>query len=137
MKIGLLEDNPAIRDLITTTLEMTGHTVVSYTYGISLLEALYVEEHDENTVSLPYELLIVDLGLPGELSGLAVIEQLHESINFSTIPIVVVSGTGQHELDAIHERYPTIATLRKPFNIKTLLTVVAEQYHVVSKKLVH
>ena len=135
MKIGLLEDNPAICDLITTTLEMTGHTVVSYTYGISLLEALHTE-HDGNTKSLLYELLIVDLGLPGELSGLAVIDQLYESIHFSSLPIVVVSGTGQHELDTIHERYPTIATLRKPFNIKTLLTIVAEQYCVMSKKFV-
>ncbi len=136
MKIGLLEDNPAICDLITTTLELAGHTVVSYTYGISLLEALFTV-HDSTTISLMYDVLVVDLGLPGELSGVAVINQLYERIEPSTLPTVIVSGAAQQELDAVHKRHPTLAVLRKPFNIQSLLTVVTEQYYMTQKKSVY
>ncbi len=136
MKIGLLEDNPAICDLITTTLELAGHTVVSYTYGISLLEALFTA-NGGTTLSLLYDVLIVDLGLPGELSGVAVINQLYERIDPSTLPTVIVSGAAQQELDAVHKRHPTLAILRKPFNIKTLLAVINELYYGTQKKSVY
>ena len=40
MKIGLLEDNPAILDFMTTALQMAGYRVETHTKSASLLEAL-------------------------------------------------------------------------------------------------
>ncbi len=135
MKIGLLEDNPAICDLITTALELVDHTVVSYTYGTSFLEALFAK-YNIIERSLPYDLLIVDLSLPGELSGLAVINHIHETLVPLTLPIIVISGAGQHELDIVYKRYPIIPVLRKPFSIKTLLDTIAKQHCIANGMLV-
>src|SRR5258708_39463746 len=44
MKIGLLEDNPAILDYMTTALQMAGYSVESHTASASLLDSLLTGE---------------------------------------------------------------------------------------------
>ena len=120
MRIGLLEDNPTLVELIRTALEMTGHSVCSHTWGKSLLEAIF-EGHDEHESSLPYDLLIVDLNLPGELSGQDVITAIRHLLSPEALPIIVVSAGGLHELDQLHTHFPTLPIVRKPFTLQTLL----------------
>ncbi|HBE28853.1 MAG TPA: hypothetical protein DDW25_08195, partial [Ktedonobacter sp.] len=78
MRIGLLEDNTAIHEYITTVLKLAGHTVSTHTVGLSLLDELLAEQSTQS--SLPYDLVIVDLLLPGTLSGLAVINSIRQTI---------------------------------------------------------
>jgi DNA-binding response OmpR family regulator len=122
MRIGLLEDNTAIHEYITTVLELAGHTVITHTIGMSLLNELFTDTGGPSP--LPYELVIVDLLLPGTLSGLAVINSIRQIIPPETLPIIVVSAASQKQLQQIHERFPDVQVLQKPFPMQKLLQLI-------------
>ena len=127
MKIGVLEDNINIHEYLTTVLEMAGHTVSAHMDGMSLLDTLFAEESKHS--SLPYELLIIDLSLPGTLSGLSVISYIRQTITSETLPIIVLSAASPNQLEEIQTRFPNIQVLQKPCEIKTLLRLI-ETSHV-------
>jgi len=122
MRIGLLEDNTAIHEYITTVLELADHTVITHSVGMSLLDALFSDNSSHSP--LPYELVIVDLLLPGTLSGLAVINSIRQTIPPETLPIIVVSAASQKQLLQIRERFPDVHVLQKPFPMKKLLQLI-------------
>ena len=122
MKIGLLEDNTNIHEYLTFVLEKVGHTVYTHIEGLSLLDILY-SEHSIQT-PLPYDLLIVDLSLPGTLSGTSVINHVRQTIAPEKLPIIVLSAASQSQLEQIHMRFPDVQVLQKPCEIKTLLRLI-------------
>lgn len=122
MRVGLLEDNSAISDYITTALEMAGHTTVTHIDGMSLLERLFTEQPFQTP--LPYDVLLVDLLLPGTLSGMGVINYIRQTIPPETLPIIVVSAASQSQLEQIRTRFPDVQVLRKPFPMKLLLLLI-------------
>lgn len=130
MKIGLLEDNPTILELMQTILEMNGHSVSTHTTGQSLLQTFSQAHPAEQAqpMHLPYDLLIVDLNLPGSISGLDVITAIYPLTTPDILPIIVVSGESLNDLEQVHTRFPTIPIVRKPFTIQTLLQLVAASY---------
>ena len=127
MNIGLLEDNPAILELMQTALEMSGHTISTHTSGQSLLNSLF-EKHTTSPsmfMSLPYDLLIVDLNLPDELSGMEVIDTIYRLLAPHVPPIIVVSAASIEQLDQLHTRFPMLPVIRKPFALKNLLQTIS------------
>jgi two-component system KDP operon response regulator KdpE len=106
--ILVVEDDKAIRKLITTTMETQGfmyHT--AETGEASILEA----------VSKRPDIIILDLGLP-DMDGVEIIKKLRE---WSKIPIIVVSARSEDRdkvdaLDAGADDY-----LTKPFSVEELL----------------
>ena len=127
MKIGLLEDNINIHEYLTTILEMAGHTVSAHMDGMSLLDTLFSEESKHTP--LPYDLLIIDLSLPGTLSGLSVISYIRQTITPENLPIIVLSAASPSQLEEIQTRFPNVQVLQKPCEIKTLLRLI-ETSHV-------
>lgn len=129
MKIGLLEDNPSILELMQIALKMIGHSVCTHVQGKSLLETIF-EGHDPESwrpvPSLPYDLLIVDLNLPGEFSGQDVIISIRRLLTPDVLPIIVVSAGGLHEFDQLLSRFPTLPVVRKPFAIQTLVQTISQ-----------
>lgn len=121
MNIGLLEDNPAILEYMQTALEMAGHHVYIHKYGASLLDALFAAHHAH--VPLPYDLVIVDLYLPGNMSGLEVITSIQQSISAKILPLIVVSAASQEELEKVQTRF-ALPTLQKPFQRHKLLQLI-------------
>jgi len=119
MKIGLLEDNPAIVDWMTTVLAMAGHIVYTYPEGNSFLEGLLPSRDLHN--HLPFDLVIVDLHLPGEMSGREVIARVRQTFPAKILPIIVVTGASQSELANIQAIFPEVPILRKPFKMQALL----------------
>src|SRR5260370_30488156 len=119
MKIGLLEDNPSIVDWMTTALAMAGHIVYTYPESTSFLECLLPSRGLHN--HLPFDLAIVDLHLPGEMSGREVIARIRQTFPAKILPIIVVTGASQSELANIQANFPEVPILPKPFKIQTLL----------------
>ena len=122
LSIGLLEDNPMLSELITTMLEMAGHTVSTYSDGASCLEHLFAQRGARKEPLC--DLLIVDLNLPGTLSGFDVIAYICHTLHVNTLPIIVVSGAGQDSLIRVRNRFPTIPTVQKPFQLQALLDTI-------------
>ena len=122
MKIGLLEDNPAIVDWMTTALAMAGHIVYTYPESTSFLECLLPSRGLHN--HLPFDLAIVDLHLPGEMSGREVIARIRQTFPAKILPIIVVTGASQSELANIQANFPEVPILRKPFKMQALLRLL-------------
>jgi DNA-binding response OmpR family regulator len=117
MNIGLLEDSLAVGECITTALGLFGHTVSTHITGASLLEALSPASEMQ---LLPYDLVIMDLGLPGGLSGQEVVMMIHSNAATHRLPILIISGTHESELERVRMRFPSIPILRKPFKFRDL-----------------
>jgi two-component system nitrogen regulation response regulator NtrX len=105
--ILVVDDEPAIRDLVSGLLEDEGYTVRSAPDGLAAVEA--VEQDMPN-------LILTDLYMPG-LDGLGLIAQLRHK--WSRLPIVVLSA-------AIRISPPAgVPFVAKPLDVETLLAVIA------------
>ncbi len=106
--ILVVEDNKAVRKLITTTLETQGYAFHTAETGEgAILEA----------VSMPPDVIILDLGLP-DMDGVDIIKKVREWTN---TPIIIVSARSDdrdkiNALDAGADDY-----LTKPFSVEELL----------------
>ena len=107
-KILVVEDDKAVRNLITTTLETQNYQYHTAEKGSeALLEA----------VSFQPDVMLLDLGLP-DMDGIAIIEKVR---GWSGMPIIVISARSDDRdkidaLDAGADDY-----LTKPFSVDELL----------------
>ena len=125
MNIGLLEDNPAILELMKTALEMSGHTISTHTRGQSLLNTLFKRGTVSSLSPLPYDALIIDLNLPDELSGLEVITSVYRVFTPDVLPIIVVSAASIDQFDQLRASFPMLPIVRKPFALRTLMQAIS------------
>ena len=107
--ILVVDDEPAIRDLLQEALEDQGYAVYVATNGRTALAALHE--------ALP-DLVITDLMMP-DIDGRALAAQMATDLHAAHIPIVLISAAYQPD-PADH----FMATLRKPFDLTTLFAVV-------------
>jgi len=117
MRIGILDDDPAICGMLRELLELTGHEVAVYNNPWDLLMVLF---HSEPPIHL-FDAMIVDILLP-DLAGSQVIQQIRE--HFMDLPIVVISALPGPTLDSIRHKFPTLAVLKKPFALNELLAAL-------------
>jgi two-component system response regulator CpxR len=101
----VVDDDAEIRDTLTSLLQHEGYTVLRAENGVQALEQLR---------RLHPDVMLLDLMMP-VMSGWEVLEELEESGELSTIPIVVVSAMGAPG---------ACACLRKPVDLDELLAVV-------------
>ena len=108
MRVLLVEDDPMIGKSVQQGLRQDGYTVDWVRDGRAAELAL---------AAAPYELLLLDLGLPGK-SGLEVLARLRSSAN--SIPVLVITAR-----DAVADRIKGLDTgaddyLLKPFDLDEL-----------------
>jgi CheY-like chemotaxis protein len=122
MKIGILDDNPSILDVFTIMLELEGHTVTAHTSSSSLLDVLF---HNAVPVDpIPYDLLILDLLLPGGMSGADIYLLIRKSISAEKLPIIFVTAAGEKDLQSLLGTHPNVPLLRKPIRRQDLLNTI-------------
>lgn len=111
IKILIVEDDRAVRNLISTTLQINDY---EYDLAIDGKNALQL------MTSNKYDIVFIDLGLP-DIDGIEIIKKFRD---FSTTPIIVISARTHDEdkieaLDAGADDF-----LTKPFNVDELLARV-------------
>lgn len=104
----VVDDEPDIRFLLRTTLELAGYAVIEASHGEAALESVRVS---------PPALVITDRMMP-RMSGGELIERLRADSGTAAIPIVMLTGTRgvQPGADAV---------LTKPFEPGELIELVA------------
>jgi CheY-like chemotaxis protein len=123
LRIGVLDDNPTILGLIETMLTMDSHIVSRHTSGSSLLDVLFSQKAEELP---PYDLVILDLLLPGTQSGADVFFAIRQRFPAEELPIIVITAVDEPTLKQFRHILPDdVPLLRKPFpphKLRRLLT---------------
>jgi DNA-binding response OmpR family regulator len=124
LRIGVLDDNRGILHLIETILKMEGHTVSTYADGSSLLDVLSIQEAEELP---PYDLVILDLLLPGTQSGADVFCAIRQQFSAEVLPIIVITAVDEPTLRQFRHILPDdVPLLRKPFAPRKLRRLIAQ-----------
>jgi CheY-like chemotaxis protein len=122
--IGIIEDNPSIRELLVTTLEWEGHTTGTHSTGVDFVQRVFPPAGAPTP--FPYDMLIVDIGLPGGgISGEDVLARLDQHFTGGALPVIVLSGAGSDVLGRVHRAFPNVAILTKPMHRSALLQTIA------------
>jgi DNA-binding response OmpR family regulator len=90
-RILVVDDDPVLLSLTSTTLESAGFTVAAVTSGVEALELMRGKE--------PPDLVVLDVQLP-EMSGYEVCRELREEFG-EGLPILFVSGFRTESLDRV------------------------------------
>ena len=107
-KILVVEDDPTVRNLITTTLKSNNYAYTTAANGEAAIAAATTQQPD---------IVFLDLGLP-DMDGVEVIKRIR---SWSQLPIIVISARSEDAdkvtaLDAGADDY-----LTKPFSVTELL----------------
>lgn len=111
--ILVVDDEPAIRGLLSLTLEDENYDVETAEDGQAALEQVQARKPDA---------ILLDLMMP-KTDGWAVIDRLAEAADSEPIPIVTMSAVDRYQTVGEHG---VKAFLSKPFEIDTLLIVLED-----------
>jgi CheY-like chemotaxis protein len=113
-RILVVDDESSIRDLLAKTLSLAEYDVDTAPDGRSALERLRL---------YPYDLLIVDLKMPG-IDGLAVIREA-KRLN-ANLPVIIITGysTEAAAIEAVN--LGVAGYLTKPFRVPQVLAAAAK-----------
>ena len=135
--IGLLEDNANIAELCARFLGLSGHRVTVYSAPDQCLHALFPADFKQTDIlpgfaevplavrHLPFELLILDLGLP-QVDGVDLLRYLITHPRTRTLPIILFTAASQHEVLRAQQVAPHISIVEKPFKIQTLSAAITK-----------
>ena len=114
MRIVVVEDDPGVRQLLVTDLEVEGHQVLAFPDGIAGLAA--VDEHAPDAV-------VCDVMMP-ELSGWDVVRTLRADPRHARLPVVLL--TARDAPDDVRHGYEAGASLvlGKPYDAGKLHEVL-------------
>ncbi len=117
-RILIMDDDPLIRDIIKRMLGVLGYSCDSALDGKMALEKY--TEADENKE--PFDLVIMDLTIPGGMGGGEAIKKLLEIA--PDAKAIVVSGYSSDEIISNYEEYGFKGVVHKPFKIEELSRVI-------------
>ncbi len=115
MRILVCEDQETIRNMILTLVGASGHEVVGVGLGAQAVEQAIAERFD---------VLLLDLMLPGALDGFGVLEHLRANESTRALPIVVISAMDDPESRARAEKLGATEFFGKPFSPTELLAEI-------------
>ena len=122
MKVGLLEDDIAIREMLTLVLQDEHYNVAAYPTAEEALKTLLDQDHEQ--VTPPIDLLIVDLRLSRALSGTEVISRLRESSNLRSLPIILTTASTFTDIEELQRLNVTL--VEKPFDVDEIVKVIRD-----------
>ena len=113
-KIMLMDDEVSIREVIGIMLRRLGHTVLAVESGDEVLKA-YSQAMDEG---VPFDLVIMDLTIPGGMGGRKTIEKL--LVIDPQVLAIVSSGYSNDPVMANFQDHGFAAAIVKPYLLKEL-----------------
>lgn len=112
MRILVCEDQDAIRHMIGTLVTAAGHQVVEVRTGAEAVELVNKESFD---------VLLLDLMLPGQLDGFDVVARLRADERSRAMPIFVISAMDEESARPRALEAGATAYYTKPFRPLELL----------------
>jgi DNA-binding response OmpR family regulator len=112
MRILVCEDQDAIRHMIETLVSASGHSVVGVELGAKAVELARSE---------PFDILLLDLMLPGALDGFEVCKRVRAEPTTVDLPIFIISAMDDPESRDRAMKAGATAFYAKPFRPLELL----------------
>ena len=122
MKVGLLEDDIAIQEMLRLVLQDEHYSVAIYPTAEECLKVLLDQDHKQ--VSPPIDLLIVDLRLSRAMSGTEVISRLRESSKLRLLPIILTTASTFTDIEELQRLNVTL--VEKPFDVDEIVKVIKD-----------
>jgi DNA-binding response OmpR family regulator len=114
--ILVIDDDPALVNLLRENLEMEGYKVIFGLDGHLGLQAARRENPD---------LIVLDVAMP-MLNGIKVFQYLRDTEGTRNIPVIFLSGELSKDVYPIVENSPRVAHLKKPADLEQLNGMVRE-----------
>ena len=116
----VVDDNPAIRDMVSWALELDGYEPAEASEGQEALDWMYNAAREGHYPSV----ILLDLAMPG-MDGDAFLESLHEQweLVYPRPSVVIITAkTGVHDARAMG----VAQVITKPFHVRDLLDIVRD-----------
>ena len=123
-KVLVIEDDLAFRDLLRLHLRQAGHAVQV---------AADPEEGLRSLIDTPPEVILLDLDLP-YLNGFEVLQALRSDPVSQKIPVIIVTGNADEEVNDRCRAIGIQGFLTKPFKAEHLLQTIAKALPAPEKK---
>lgn len=123
MRIGLLEDDLAIQEMLLLVLQDEGHAVLNFSGAEECLEALSVSDFSSSLI-LPVDVMIIDWRLNGLLSGIEVITALRKNPRFNELPLILTTAATFNDTDEL--QHLQVSLLEKPFSVDEMFLLIKE-----------
>ena len=123
MRIGLLEDDLAIQEMLLLVFQDEGHAVLNFSGAEECLEALSVSDIS-SSLTLPVDVMIIDWRLNGLLSGIEVITALRKNPRFNELPLILTTAATFNDTDEL--QHLQVSLLEKPFSVDEMLLLIKE-----------
>lgn len=115
MRVGLLEDDVAIQEMLLLVLQDEGYNVTNYPNAEACLKSLLSMQE-----ASPIDLLIVDWRLNGSISGTEVIQQIRQHLQ--TLPIILTTAAAFGDTEELKRQH--VAFLEKPFAVDDMAMLI-------------
>ncbi len=119
MRVGLLEDDVAIQEMLLLVLKDEGYTVTNYPDARECLRAL---TSITTQVQSPIDLLIIDWRLGGNTSGTEVIQQIRNNPILNSLPIILTTAATFNDIKAL--QHFQVSLLEKPFSVDDMTLLI-------------
>ena len=126
-KILILDDNEAVRAVLSAMLSSLGYEVIEANDGQDIVDMCHQRLHDPvlDQKFSSMQAAFFDLTIPGGVGGREVIERTRECCP-RNIPIIAISGYSDDDIITNPVRYGFTDSIQKPFTRKELVGVLSK-----------
>ena len=119
-RVFVADDNGDMRALLEQALARDGYEVVGFCDGTALVDYLgdALRPHSETAVP---DIIVSDIRMPG-FSGMDILAALRRAD--VTVPVILITGFGNEEMDAEARRLGAVGFIKKPFDVDDLRTAL-------------
>jgi two-component system, chemotaxis family, chemotaxis protein CheY len=122
MRVGLLEDDFAIQEMVQLVLQDEGYTVLNFPSATACLDTLNTTEPGNSP--LPVDLIIVDWRLNDGVFGTDVIKKIRENNRLLSLPVILTTAATFSDTDKL--KLLNVELLEKPFAVDDMLSLIQE-----------
>jgi two-component system chemotaxis response regulator CheY len=121
MRIGVLEDDAAIQEMLQLVLQDEGYSVVNFLDADACLAAFGLDELDAVAAA---DLMIIDWRLNGPISGIEVIHKIRSQSRFAALPIILTTAATYVDPDELQQMH--VSLLEKPFAVDDMISLIKD-----------